>query len=154
MNEEAKVFEEAETVVEIDYMDKYQRTLAEFDNYRKRTIKELAARYDDGTRATCEKLLPIIDNFERALAAHPDKDDTFYKGIEMIARQFDTTLEELGVKPIPIETGTTAFDANMHYAVAHIEDESLGENTITEILQNGYIHKERVIRPAMVKVAN
>lgn len=170
MNEEAKIFdEEVEETVEVvdappetpeetdktaELLDKYQRSLAEFDNYRKRTTKELAARYDDGTRATCEKLLPIIDNFERALAAHPDKEDTFYKGIEMIARQFDTTLEELGIKPIQIETGTTLFDANRHYAVAHTEDETLPENTITEVLQKGYIHKERVIRPTMVKVAN
>lgn len=156
---EAEIFKDAEEAVVVDapsasdILDKYQRCLAEFDNYRKRTSKEMAARYDDGVRAACEKLLPIVDNFERALAAHTDKDDNFYKGIEMIARQFESALTDLGVKEIPADPGT-AFDTNMHYAVAHIEDESLGENQIAETLQKGYTHKERVIRPTMVKVAN
>ncbi|MCL1883210.1 MAG: nucleotide exchange factor GrpE [Defluviitaleaceae bacterium] len=148
--EEVFVEEEKE---ENEFLDKYQRCLAEFDNYRKRTTKELASRYDDGIRATCEKLLPITDNFERALAAFDDKENSFYKGIEMIARQFDSTLEELGIKSIEIEPGG-AFDTNLHYAVAHIEDENFGESTVVEILQKGYVLKERVIRPAMVKVAN
>lgn len=134
-------------------MDKYRRCLAEFDNFRKRTTKEMAARYDGGTRATCEKLLPIVDNFERALAACANKDDSFYKGVEMIARQFDNVLDEMGVKPITIELGG-AFDTKLHYAVAHTQDENFGENVVAEIMQKGYVHKERVIRPAMVKVAN
>jgi molecular chaperone GrpE len=136
-----------------EMLDKYQRCLAEFDNYRKRTIKEMASRYDDGVRAACEKLLPVVDNFERALSACDNKDDSFYKGIEMTARQFDSVLDELGIKSIAIETGG-AFDTNLHYAVAHTKDENFGENQVAEILQKGYIHKERVIRPVMVKVAN
>jgi molecular chaperone GrpE len=136
-----------------DMADKYHRCLAEFDNFRKRTTKEMAERRDDGIRSTCEKLLPIIDNFDRALSAAENKEDNFYKGIEMIARQFDSVLDELGVKSIETEAGTT-FDTNLHYAVAHVQDESLGENTIAETLQKGYALKERVIRPAMVKVAN
>ena len=136
-----------------EILDKYQRCLAEFDNYRKRTSKEMAGRFDDGIRITCEKLLPVVDNFERALAACDNKDDSFYKGIEMIARQFDNVLDELGVKSIAIELGG-AFDTNLHYAVAHTQDENFGENQVAEILQKGYVHKERVIRPAMVKVAN
>jgi molecular chaperone GrpE len=136
-----------------EMLDKYQRCLAEFDNYRKRTAKEMASRYDDGIRATCEKLLPIVDNFERALAAADNKEDSFFKGIEMIARQFDNMLEGLGVKSIEIEPGGE-FDTNLHHAVAHTEDENFGENEIVEVLQKGYIHRDRVIRHAMVKVAN
>jgi molecular chaperone GrpE len=134
-------------------LDKYQRCLAEFDNYRKRTTKEMASRYDDGIRATCEKLLPIVDNFERALSAHDNKEDGFYKGIEMIARQFDNILESLGVQSIAAEPGVP-FDTNLHHAVAHTEDPNFGENEVAEILQKGYIHRDRVIRHAMVKVAN
>jgi len=134
-------------------LDRYQRTLAEFDNFRKRTIKEMAGRYDDGVRSTCEKLLPIIDNFERALNAHENKEDTFYQGIALIARQFDSTLEELGVKPMELEVGDD-FNPNLHNAVAHIEDENFGQNAVADILQKGYIHKDKVIRHSMVRVAN
>ena len=136
-----------------EMLDKYQRCLAEFDNFRKRTAKEMAERRNDGIRDACEKLLPIIDNFERALSAAENKEENFYKGIEMISRQFDNVLDELGVKSIETEPGGS-FDTNLHYAVAHTEDENFGENAIVEILQKGYIHKDRVIRPAMVKVAN
>ena len=133
-------------------LDRYQRTLAEFDNFRKRTAKELAGRYDDGVRAVCERLLPIIDNFERALASE-SRDDPFFTGIELIARQFGDLLKTLGVEEIPAETGTQ-FNAHLHNAVAHIQDESLGTNTIAEVLQSGYIHKGKVLRHTMVQVAN
>ena len=149
--EEAEILEDSEKYSEM--LDKYQRCLAEFDNYRKRTTKEMASRYDDGIRATCEKLLPVADNFERALSACDNKEDGFYTGIEMIARQFDNVLDELGVKSIAIEPGG-AFDTNLHYAVAHTQDENFGENQVAEIMQKGYVHKERVIRPVMVRVAN
>jgi len=134
-------------------LDRYQRTLAEFDNFRKRTAKEMAARYDDGVRSACEKLLPIIDNFERALSAHGDKEDTFYQGITLIARQFDNTLSELGIEPMNLEIGM-AFDPNLHNAVAHIEDENLGQNVIADILQKGYMQRDKVLRHSMVRVAN
>jgi len=133
--------------------DRYQRSLAEFDNFRKRTIKEMSARYEDGVRSVAEKLLPIIDNFERALAANESKEDNFYQGIALIARQFENTLAELGITPIEEEPGTP-FDHNLHHAVAHTEDENFGQNVITEVLQKGYKHKDRIIRPSMVKVAN
>lgn len=133
--------------------DKYQRMLADFDNFRKRTAKEMTERYSDGIRSTAEKLLPIIDNFERALGAAENKEDNFYKGIEMIARQFDSVLDELGVKSIETEPGTP-FDTSLHHAVAHTEDENFGQNQVAEVLQKGFIHKDRIIRPAMVKVAN
>jgi len=161
-NEILEAAEEAEEIEILDappnekydeMVDKYRRCLAEFDNYRKRTVKEMSSRYDDGIRAVCEKLLPIVDNFDRALSSCDNKDDNFFKGIEMIARQFDSMLEELGVKSIVTEQGGT-FDANLHYAVAHTKDENFGENQIAEILQKGYIHKERILRPVMVKVAN
>ena len=131
--------------------DKYIRTLAEFDNFRKRTAKEMLERRDETIRSTIEKLLPITDNFERALAAAENKEDSLFKGIEMIARQFDNALEEIGVKLIETTPGTV-FDANLHYAVAVSTDETLEPNTIAETMQKGYILKERVIRPAMVKV--
>ncbi|MCL1877536.1 MAG: nucleotide exchange factor GrpE [Defluviitaleaceae bacterium] len=151
---EADIFHKpADATDAADALNKYQRCLAEFDNFRKRTAKEMAVRYDDGIRATCEKLLPVVDNFDRALAAHSDKEDGFYKGIEMIARQFVGTFQDLGIKEIPADPGTT-FDANLHYAVAHVEDKDFGENQIAATLQKGYMHKERVIRPTMVKVAN
>ena len=136
-----------------EILDRYQRVLAEFDNFRKRTAKEMSVRYNDGIRAAAEKLLPIVDNFERAMNAAEDREDTFYQGIALIARQFDGVLAELGIEIIAAEPGTN-FDANLHYAVAHTEDENFGENAVTEVLQKGYTHKDRVLRPAMVKVAN
>ena len=133
--------------------DKYQRMLADFDNFRKRTAKEMEERHNDGIRAAAEKLLPVVDNFERALSSAENKEDNFYKGIEMIARQFDSVLEELQIKSIEATPGTP-FDTHLHYAVAHVEDENFGENQVADVLQKGFIHKDRVIRPAMVKVAN
>jgi len=133
--------------------DRYKRTLAEFDNFRKRTAKEMAARYDDGQRAAAEKLLPIVDNFQRALSASENKEDNFYQGVAMIARQFEGVLTDIGIEPITDETGTN-FDHNLHHAVAHVEDESLGQNVIVEVLQKGYKHRDKVLRPSMVKVAN
>lgn len=144
---------EVEVLDTPDFQDRYQRTLAEFDNFRKRTTKEMAARYDDGIRAACEKLLPIIDNFDRALMAHEDKEDTFYKGVAMIAKQFDNTLSEMGVEPIALEPGNN-FDPNLHNAVAHVEDDNFGQNEVVDVLQKGYIHKGKVIRHSMVRVAN
>ena len=136
-----------------EMLDRYQRSVAEFDNYRKRTMKEMATRYDDGIRSACEKLLPTIDNFERALNAHEDTESSFYQGVAMIARQFAGILEELGVKPIELEPGDK-FDPNFHNAVAHVEDENFGQNEVAEVLQKGYLHKEKVLRYSMVKVAN
>ena len=131
----------------------YQRTLAEFDNFRKRTSKEMAVRYDDGVRAACEELLPLVDNFERALNAHDNKDDSFYQGVAMIARQLDGILSSLGVQEIELVPGAQ-FDPSFHNAVAHAQDDNFGQNEVTDILQKGYIHNGKVLRYSMVRVAN
>lgn len=136
-----------------EMLDRYQRSVAEFDNYRKRTVKEMAIRYDNGIRSATEKLLPIVDNFERALNAHEDVENSFYQGVAMIARQLGGILEELEVQPIMLEPGDK-FDPNFHYAVAHVEDENFGQNEVAEVLQKGYLHKDKVLRYSMVKVAN
>jgi len=147
-------------VEEADYVtlynqtqDRHQRTMAEFDNFRKRTTKEMAARYEDGIRAAAEKLLPIVDNFERAMSASENKEDNFYQGIALIARQFDNVLADIGVEPITDGVGSN-FDHNIHHAVAHIEDDKYGQNIVAEVLQRGYMHRDKVLRPSMVKVAN
>ncbi len=135
-----------------EYVDKLQRTLAEFDNFRKRTQKEKASMYDDGARDTIEKLLPVIDNFERAISSIEDKNNSFYVGFEMIFKQFNEILADLGVKEIAAVG--EPFDTNIHFAVAHVEDDSVGENTVVDIMQKGYTYKEKVIRCSMVRVAN
>ncbi|MFV0440296.1 MAG: nucleotide exchange factor GrpE [Lachnospirales bacterium] len=150
------VVEESETEKfkneNLQLKDKLQRQIAEFDNFRKRTIKEKASMYNDGVVDTIEKLLPVVDNFERALSTETNKDDTFYKGVEMIYKQLIENFTSLGVTPIA--TVGEAFDANLHFAVQHEENEEFDENTISLEMQKGYIYKEKVIRPAMVKVAN
>ncbi|MCL2405257.1 MAG: nucleotide exchange factor GrpE [Defluviitaleaceae bacterium] len=167
-NEPEKIIQEVDETTEVEVLDapetdyaalytqaqdRYQRNLAEFDNFRKRTSKEMAARYEDGVRAAAEKLLPIVDNFERAMTASENKDDNFYQGIAMIARQLDGILSDLGVEPICDGVGSV-FDHNIHHAVAHIQDEAHGQNVVTEVLQRGYMHRDKVLRPSMVKVAN
>lgn len=137
-----------------DYLDKYQRCLAEFDNFRKRTIKEKASMYDDGVRSTIEKLLPVVDNLERAVAVQQQNsaEDSFYKGVAMTLKQFQEIMTAIGVEPIQA-LGET-FNPNMHSAVAHEENEEYGENIITLEMQKGYKYKDKVIRHSMVKVAN
>lgn len=137
-----------------DYLDRFQRTLAEFDNFRKRTSKEKASMYDDGVRDSVLKIIPVVDNFERAIATVSDeeKEGGFYKGIEMILKQLLETLTALGVSEIEAEGKT--FDPNLHNAVMHIEDDKFGENEVSAVLQKGYICKDKVIRPSMVQVAN
>ena len=152
---EAEVLDVPETDYETLYnqaQDRYQRNLAEFDNYRKRTAKEMAARYDAGLRAAAEKLLTIVDNFQRAMSTGDSKDN-FYQGIALIARQFENLLTDMGIEPIGEGVGSV-FDHNIHYAVAHVEDENHGQNVVTEVLQRGYMHRDKVLRPSMVKVAN
>ncbi|MCL2363892.1 MAG: nucleotide exchange factor GrpE [Defluviitaleaceae bacterium] len=136
-------------------LDRYTRNLAEFDNFRKRSIKEKAAQYDDGVRASAEKLLPLIDNFERAMASgeKTHAEDSFYQGISLIARQFTAYLTDQGITEIPADPGID-FDPNLHNAVAHTQDDNFGSNQISDVLQKGYIHKEKVLRHSMVRVAN
>ncbi|WP_459639768.1 nucleotide exchange factor GrpE [Faecalimonas canis] len=137
-----------------DLTDKLTRQMAEFDNYRKRTEKEKTAMYEVGAKEVVEKILPVVDNFERGLAAVPEdkKDDSFVAGMEMIYKQIMTTLEEIGVKPI--EAVGTGFNPDFHNAVMHVEDEELGENIVVEEFQKGYTYRESVVRHSMVKVAN
>ena len=135
-----------------DNLDKYIRQLAEFENFRKRSNSEKTAMYSNGVRDTVEKLLPVIDNFERAVEAADDKEDPMYKGVEMILKQFMEILENLGVKEIPSKG--EPFDPNVHSAVMHVDDESCDENIVVEVFQKGYTLGDKVIRPSMVKVAN
>ena len=137
-----------------DWKDKYQRLMAEFENARKRTAKEATQRYDMGAMGVLEKLLPVIDNFERGLEAvsEDEKDSAFVKGIEQIYKQFTAVMEDLGVTPMDAQG--KEFDANLHNAVMHVEDDDLGENIVAEELQKGYMYKENVLRQSMLKVAN
>lgn len=137
-----------------DLTDRLKRSMAEFDNFRKRSEKEKATMFDMGARSVAEKLLPIVDNFERAMTATPAEGEgrAFADGIEMIYNQMTKTLEDLGVKPI--DCVGKDFDPNLHNAVMHIEDESLGENVVAEELLKGYMYKDGVLRHSMVKVAN
>ena len=134
-----------------DLTDRLKRSMAEFDNFRKRTEKEKASMYIIGAKEIVEKILPVVDNFERGLAQAPEG-DAFADGMKMIYKQLLTTLDDLGVKPI--EAVGQEFDPNFHNAVMHVEDESVGENIIVEELQKGYTYKDFVVRHSMVKVAN
>lgn len=137
-----------------DLTDKLTRHMAEFDNYRKRTEKEKSAMYEIGAKDVVEKILPIVDNFERGLQSVPEekKDDPFVDGMDKIYKQMMSTLEGIGVKPI--EAVGQEFDPNFHNAVMHVEDEAVGENIVVEELQKGYTYKGFVVRHSMVKVAN
>lgn len=134
--------------------DRLKRQMAEFDNFRKRTEKEKSSMYEIGAKSVIEKILPVVDNFERGLAAVPEeqKEDPFVQGMDKIYKQILTTLEEIGVKPI--EAVGQEFDPNFHNAVMHVEDEALGENVIAEEFQKGYLYRDTVVRHSMVKVAN
>lgn len=131
--------------------DRLQRTMAEFDNYRKRTEKEKASMYVIGAKEVIEKILPVVDNFERGLAA-AEEGDAFAEGMQMVYKQLMTALTEMGVQPI--EAVGQEFDPNVHNAVMHVEDPEAGENTVVEELQKGYTYKDFVVRHSMVKVAN
>ena len=134
--------------------DKVKRQLAEFENFRNRTEKEKSRMYEFGARDVIEKMLPVVDNFERGLAAIPEeeKGGPVASGMEMIYKQIMTTLEGLGVQPI--EALNKPFDPDFHNAVMHVEDDEIEESTVVEEFQKGYIYKEHVIRYSMVKVAN
>ena len=134
--------------------DKVKRQLAEFENFRNRTEKEKSQMYMVGARDVIEKLLPVVDNFERGLKSIPEdqKDGPVASGMEMIYKQLITVLTDLGVTPI--EAVGQEFDPNFHNAVMHAEDEELGENTVSEEFQKGYKYKDAVLRHSMVKVVN
>ena len=134
--------------------DRLTRQMAEFDNFRKRTEREKSQMYEIGAKDIIEKILPVIDNFERGLAAVPEesKEDPFVEGMEKIYKQIMTTLEGVGVKPI--EAVGQEFNPDFHNAVMHVEDEEAGENIITEEFQKGYMYHDSVVTHSMVKVAN
>lgn len=137
-----------------ELQDRLKRQIAEFDNYRKRTEKEKTAMYEVGARDIIERILPVLDNFERGLAVIPEdmKGSSFAEGVEKIYKQFMKTLEDAGVEVI--EAVGQQFDANLHNAVMHVEDEAYGENEISQELQKGYKYRGTVVRYSMVQVAN
>lgn len=134
--------------------DRLTRQMAEFDNFRKRTEKEKAQMYEIGAKDIIEKILPVVDNFERGLSSvtEEEKATPFAEGMEKIYKQLMTTLEAIGVKPI--EAVGKEFDPDFHNAVMHVEDEEFGENIIAEEFQKGYTYRDSVVRHSMVKVAN
>lgn len=131
--------------------DKLKRNMAEFENFRKRTEKEKSSMYIIGARDIVEKILPIVDSFERGLAQAQDG-DPFADGMKLVYKQLMTALEDLGVSPI--DAVGKEFDPNLHNAVMHVKDENVGENIVVEEFQKGYTYKDFVVRHSMVKVAN
>ena len=134
-----------------DLTDRLKRSMAEFDNFRKRTEKEKSSMYIIGAKEIIEKILPVVDNFERGLAQAPEN-DPFAEGMEKIYKQLTSTLEGLGVEPI--EAVGKECNPDVHNAVMHVEDESVEDNMVVEELQKGYTYKGFVVRHSMVKVAN
>ena len=134
--------------------DRVTRQMAEFDNFRKRSEREKSERYELGAKDVVEKILAIVDNFERGFQGVTEERmaDPFVDGMDKIYKQLMTTLEGLEVKVIP--AAGAEFDPNLHNAVMHIEDEELGENVVAEEFQKGYTYREHVVRHSMVKVAN
>lgn len=134
--------------------DRLTRQMAEFDNFRKRSEKEKSQMYEIGAKDIIEKILPVVDNFERGLGSVPEeeKNAPFVEGMEKIYKQLMTTLESVGVKPI--EAVGQEFNPDFHNAVMHVEDDEFGENIIAEEFQKGYMYRESVVRHSMVKVAN
>lgn len=134
--------------------DRLLRSMAEFENFRNRSEKEKTAMFEIGAKSVVEKVLPVVDNFERGMSAIPEeeKESSFVKGMEAIYKQFLAVLEEIGV--VPIEAVGKEFDPNLHNAVMHEEDDSMGANIVSEELQKGYMYKDSVVRHSMVKVVN
>ena len=134
--------------------DRLTRQMAEFDNFRKRTDKEKSQMYEVGAKDIIDKILPVIDDFERGFGTvgEENKNDSFVQGMEMVYKKLMTTLEGIGVKPI--EAVGQEFDPDFHNAVMHVEDENLGENIVAEEFQKGYMYRDSVVRHSMVKVAN
>ena len=136
-----------------DLEDRVKRQMAEFENYRKRTEKEKAAMFEMGAKSVVEKILPVVDNFERGLVAVPeaDKDGAFASGMNLIYKQMMTELEGLGVKPI--EAVGKEFDPNLHNAVMQVESDEYEEGIVAQELLKGYMYRESVVRHSMVAVA-
>lgn len=137
-----------------ELQDRLMRNMAEFENFRKRSEKEKTQMFEIGAKDIIEKILPVLDNFERGLGtvSEEEKEGAFVQGIEQIYKQFVKALEDAGVKPI--EAVGQEFDPNFHNAVMHGEDEELGENVVSEEFQKGYLYRDTVVRHSMVKVVN
>ena len=148
--QEASEFEKAQQALAQEH-DSYLRLAAEYDNYRKRSQKEKDNLYTEIRSETVEKFLPVYDNLERALAQET-QDAAFKKGVEMTMNQLVSVMEKLGVESFG--AAGDHFDPQLHNAVMHIEDEAAGENTIVEVFQKGFRLADKVVRFAMVKVAN
>lgn len=141
--------------VKIDELnERLVRLMAEYDNYRKRTDREKSSMYEMGVKSVVEKILPVIDNFERGFdcVEEGDKDNPFIQGMQKIYEQFTGTLGEIGITAI--EAVGKEFDPNIHNAVMHVDDESVGANIVVEEFQKGYMYRDAVVRYSMVKVAN
>ncbi len=144
---------EPESAKLAEMKDRLMRQMAEFENFRRRTEKEKQTMFETGAKSVIEKLLPVVDNFERGLGALKEEEKgAFSDGMEMIYKQLMGELEKLEVKPI--DAVGKEFDPNLHNAVMHVDDEELGENVVAEELQKGYMYRETVVRHSMVKVAN
>ena len=154
-DEEVKDGAKSKTEEKIEELnDRLIRNMAEFENFRNRSEKEKTAMFEIGAKSVIEKVLPVVDNFERGIGAmsEDDRDSAFGQGMEAIYKQLMTSLEEIGVTPI--EAVGKEFDPEYHNAVMHDEDDSLGQNIVSEELQKGYMYKESVVRHSMVKVVN
>ncbi len=132
--------------------DKYMRLVAEYDNFKKRSVKEKEALYTNSVCDIVKEVLPIVDNLERAMNSFEDKESEHYKGFEMVLRQTMDIFTKIGVEEI--KAVGEAFNPELHNAVMHIDDENLGENVVAEEFAKGYTYKDKVIRYSMVKVAN
>lgn len=134
--------------------DRLKRNMAEFDNFRKRTEKEKAAMFEVGAKSVVEKILPVVDNFERGLATVPEeeKEAPFVQGMDKTYKQLMKMLEDMEV--VPIEALGQEFDPAFHNAVMHVDDENAGDNVVVEEFQKGYTYRGNVVRFSMVKVAN
>jgi molecular chaperone GrpE len=145
----AKLEESEKKIGEAD--DKYLRLCAEYDNYRKRTSKEKLEIFSDSTIKCIAEILPVLDNFERAIESECS-DESFKNGMQMIYNQFSDSLKKIGVTEM--EAMGAEFDPNLHNAIKQMEDENFGENTVCEVFQKGYMYNDKVIRHAVVAVAN
>lgn len=154
-NEEQPAEKDKKDILIEELNDKYMRTFAEFDNFRKRSEKEKAAMFEVGAKSIIEKILPIVDSFERGLGTLTEdeiKANPFADGMDKVYKQMVKALEEVGVTPI--EAVGKEFDPNLHNAVMHGDDEQYGENIISEEFQKGYMYRDTVVRYSMVKVVN
>lgn len=149
--QEASEFEKAQQALAQEH-DSYLRLAAEYDNYRKRTAKEKESLYADAKIDTIKALLGVYDNLERGLAQYGDEESPHRKGLEMVFNQFKESLKKLGVETM--DAAGKPFDPEKHNAVMHVEDENYGENTVVEVLQQGFTLGDKVLRFAIVKVAN